>query len=205
MKLFALLTLTFIACTVIGTLTHEAGHFLVSKAFGCQSSIHYSYVPYCNEIDDIPDPARRVWTRIAISLGGPLETILTGCIGLLLLRRSTLRDPIIDAPSTTQWVFIFLSLFWLRQTAALVVLTAQFLITGHTSERGDEAQIAQQLGLPTHVLNVLGGCIGAVVLWYILFRVLPSSMRLQFMAAGLVGGSLGYYLWLGLIGPVVLP
>jgi len=204
-KRFVLLTLTFIAFTVIGTLTHEAGHFLVAKSFGFESSIHYSYVPYSPEIETFADPAQRAWTRLAIRIGGPLQTILTGCIGLVLLRRSTLRDPIIAAPSMIQWVFIFLSLFWLRQTAALVVLAAQFLITSHTSERGDEAQIAQHLGFPTHVLNVLGGCIGAMVLWYILFRILPSSMRLQFMAAGLVGGGLGYYLWLGLIGPVVLP
>lgn len=205
MKRFVLLTLTFIACTVIGTLTHEAGHYLVAKGFGLSSSVHYAYVPFSPEIEDIVDPSQRAWTRLAIRIGGPLQTILTGCLGLVLLRRSTTKRPIDDMPSIEQWVYIFLSLFWLRQMASFVVVAVQFFMLDHVSVSGDEAQIALSLGLPTQLINVLSGCIGAVVLWFILFRVLPSSIRLQFMAAGLVGGGLGYYLWLERIGPILLP
>jgi hypothetical protein len=204
-KLFALLTLTFIACTVIGTLTHEAGHYLVAKGFGLSSSIHYAYVPFSPEIDDIADPAQRAWTRLAIRIGGPLQTILTGCLGLFLLRRSTVKRPIDDMPSTEQWIYIFLSLFWLRQMASLVVVAVQFFLLDHVSVTGDEAQIALSLGLPTQMFNVITGCIGALVLWYIIFRHVPSSLRLTFMSAGLVGGGIGYYLWLERIGPFILP
>lgn len=200
-----MLTLAFIACTVIGTLTHEIGHYLVAKGFGLSSSIHYAYVPFSPEIDDIADPAQRAWTRLAIRIGGPLQTILTGCLGLVLLRRSTAKRPIDDMPSTEQWVYIFLSLFWLRQLASFAVIAVQFFLLDHVSVRGDEAQIALSLGLPSQLFNVITGCMGALVVWYIIFRHVPSSLRLTFMAAGLVGGGIGYYLWLERIGPIMLP
>ena len=100
-KLFILLTLTFIIMTVIGTLTHELGHYSVSKYLGYEASINYQssshwdndlneyfkevYEKYSNQIKnnlDFPDKEKFKRTvekyqrdNFWIILGGPLLTI----------------------------------------------------------------------------------------------------------------------------------
>ena len=41
-SLFVKLFIAFIAATIIGTITHELGHYLVAKSFGYPASINYA-------------------------------------------------------------------------------------------------------------------------------------------------------------------
>src|SRR6185503_3833515 len=42
-KLFAMLVAAFVFATIIGTLSHEFGHYIVARVLGQRASIHYAY------------------------------------------------------------------------------------------------------------------------------------------------------------------
>ncbi|MFI5221901.1 MAG: hypothetical protein ACHQK8_06220, partial [Bacteroidia bacterium] len=110
-RLFVYLSVAFVLFTVIGTLSHEGGHYLVGKYYGLKPRINYmSTIPKPNPdgyllfaiqkrfsyelMNDKPFPLKDFYCKIvdkkkSISfffiLGGPLQTMLTGTFGLLML------------------------------------------------------------------------------------------------------------------------
>jgi len=229
-KLLLFLTLTFILMTVIGTLTHELGHYSVSKYFGYEARINYQsavhwdnelneyykkvYEKYSNEIKnnyDFPDKETFLSRmdkyqndNFWIILGGPLQTILTGTIGLLLLL--TYRNKLVTSSKITLigWTLIFVSLFWLRQVANLFMALITYITTGQPSARGDEARLALHLEINIWTIQIFTGFCGLIVLLIIL-RLLPRTIILTFLISGLTGGILGYYLWLIKFGKYIMP
>lgn len=229
-KLFILLTLTFIIMTVIGTLTHELGHYSVSKYLGYEASINYQssshwdndlneyfkevYEKYSNQINnnlDFPDKEKFKRTvekyqrdNFWIILGGPLQTILTGSFGLILLLvyRHKFIKP--DKITVIGWTCIFISLFWLRQVANLFMAVLTFITKGQPSIRGDEMRLVLHLEINIWTIQIITGFIGLTVLLIIL-RLLPKTIILTFLVSGLTGGILGYYLWLIEFGKYIMP
>ena len=196
LKTFLILVIAFIAAIIVGTLSHECGHWIVAAFQGFDARISYGAKHY------IGNPEMSYAQSLWMSAGGPLQTMLTGTIGVLL----SLRIPrSIERLSTVQWTIVFLALFWLRQSANLVVGSASLLLSSKQSIRGDEIRLAYGLGLPGWSLALVTGLIGFGVLYYITFRVIPRQQRITFLAAGLIGGVLGYILWLHLLGPVIMP
>ena len=217
--------------TVIGTLSHEGGHYVVSKCFGYHPRIHYAscsfgdsevvdslapfYEKYEKQLEeDLPFPGkekyeelvqRSSWNELWILFGGPLQTMLTGTIGFILLMawRNSFKEK--KQLSFRQWSIVFLTLFWLRQTANLVVWLGVYLLTNKFSERSDEVRIAIELGWPFWLLTLITGVVGLVILYVVVFKFIPRQQRLTFILAGIVGGVAGYILWLHLLGPVLLP
>ena len=229
-KAFIFLTLTFILMTVIGTLTHELGHYSVSKYLGYEANINYKssshwdnelndyfqgvYKNYSNEIKnnlDFPEKEKYQITikkyqadNFWILLGGPLQTILTGSIGLLLLVAYRHKFITADKVSLTGWTLIFISLFWLRQVANLFVAVMTFLIKGQTSLSGDEMRLAFHLDINIWTIQIITGLLGLAVL-FIVLKLLPKTILLAFLLSGLTGGILGYYLWLVKFGQYIMP
>lgn len=229
-KLSILLILSFMLMTVVGTLTHELGHYTVSKLLGYEASINYQssshwdheldsyfkevYAKYSNEIKNKIDfPGKEQYQSTVeryrnddfwILLGGPLQTTLTGSIGfvLLLFYRSKVITP--DNVSFRGWVLIFISLFWLRQVANLFMAVLSLVIKGQPSMSGDEIRLALHLDIPIWTIQIITGLIGLTVLVVIL-RLLPRTMLFTFLVSGLTGGVLGYYLWLVKFGPYIMP
>src|SRR6478735_1190315 len=103
-KLFTFLFLAFIGMTVIGTLSHELGHYTVARCLGREATINYQssrdwntaaekyltavYAQYNDEIKHNKDfPGKKDFElaideyqsdNIKILMGGPLQTMLTG-------------------------------------------------------------------------------------------------------------------------------
>lgn len=229
-KLFLILAFTFIIMTVVGTLTHEMGHYAVAKYFGYDARIDYqstrfdrddtlSYLKktsrkYAFEIHNglnYPEKFNYEKTRSKylkelqyILIGGPFQTILTGTIGfiLLLMYRKKLFSE--DKTSVTGWVLVFISLFWLRQSANSLMWTLDYLLSGEKSMRCDEVRIARYLELNIWTIISITGILGFIVLYFVI-RMLPKNQILTFLLAGLVGGISGYYLWLIKFGKYILP
>lgn len=229
-KLFIKLTITFMVMTVIGTLTHELGHYSVAKLLGYESRINYQstyfwndnyrnflneiYKKYPNEIrNDLDFPDKDKYITIInkeksdhfwILLGGPLQTTITGSIGLLLFL--IFRKRIIDENKVqiVGWITIFMSLFWLRQPANLFIGVMKFISKGKPSQSGDEIRLANYLGLNIWSIEIITGLIGVLVL-AIIIRLLPKNVVLTFLLSGLSGGILGYYLWIIKYGTFILP
>lgn len=201
-KLFIGLFLSFIAATIIGTLSHEFGHFIVAKYFGYEARINYGATFWRS-----PDPNNPIVTGhpLAITLGGPVQTMLTGTIGLFLLFLYRNNFYQADKLSSKQWLIIFLSLFWLRQTANFCTWIGGYFLTGKFSSRGDEIHIANYYELPTWTVITTTAFIGGLTLAIITFKFIPSRQRITFLTAGLTGGIGGYVFWLVLFGKYIMP
>ncbi len=229
-KLFISLTLTFMLMTVVGTLSHEFGHYTVSKCLGYEASINYqssshwdttfneylkdTYTKYSHEIKNKLDfPGKEKYQTIIkkhqddnfwIVLGGPFQTMLTGSIGFILLLLYSHKCISINRVNLKGWSLIFLSLFWLRQVANLFMALMAYILKGKPSLKGDEMRLANHLDINIWSIQILSGIAGAGVLIFVL-RVLPKSVVLTFLFSGLVGGILGYYLWLIKFGQYIMP
>ena len=229
-KAFVFLTLTFIIMTVIGTLTHELGHYAVAKYVGREASIHYQsvshsddalndylagvYKKYAYEIKNNLDFPEKENYQIAIqkyqadkfwiALGGPLQTMLTGSIGLILLLVYQHKYITAHRVSPTGWALVFMALFWLRQVANLFVAGMLFLMKGQPTLRGDEIGLALHLDLNMWAIVMITGLLGLAVLLIVL-KLLPKTILFTFLLSGLTGGLLGYYLWLVKYGQYIMP
>ena len=140
-----------------------------------------------------------------IRIGGPLQTLITGVIGLtlLFLRRKSIK---ISGLKLLDWIAVFLSLFWLRVIFNLVISITRELIKPNGSYfGGDEKHIAELLNLPSGTFSLTLGIIGGLVCAFIIFKIIPSKLRFTFMLSGLVGGISGFILWMIVIGPKLLP
>lgn len=229
-KLFFFLTFAFIAFTVIGTLSHEFGHYIVARSFGYEARINYAHAWWSDaEYDSLTDvilenyleelkadkdfPVKERFFYISkkhkensfwITLGGPVQTILTGTLGLIGLFIFGKNYSKQNALKISQWLLIFLSLFWLRQTANFTLWLVDYLFTGDISGP-DEVNLAKKLELPYWFLMAITGVIGGIVLTIVVFKFIPLRQRFTFIISGLVGGVAGYILWLVLLGPLVMP
>lgn len=116
----AAIAIAFSLAAVVGTLTHELGHIAVAKSLGYETQLHYGSMNwnrqsiidtihalnlrYQTELENnLPFPERERYFHLSqtlsmdsllIRLGGPLETILTGCLGLffLIVRRIRIQQ-----------------------------------------------------------------------------------------------------------------
>ena len=229
-KLSIVLIIVFILMTVIGTLTHELGHYTVAKLLGYDAKINYQSTSYNNNevldfLDeysnkyryelknnlDFPEKEKYFnltnnyrWHHFLFILGGPVQTILTGTIGLLLLIVYKKKYITTEKVSIIGWVLIFLALFWLRQSANLISALAYYFLFNSSSISGDEMRLAYYLEINMWSIQIITGLIGFVVLFYVI-KILPNNIKLTFMVSGLIGGILGYYLWLIQFGKVIMP
>jgi hypothetical protein len=120
---------------LVGVLSHEFGHIAVARWLGYETELHYASmsIDYKNEVyasrcgmppASAPEnveayaECRRRAERsdgLLIRLGGPLQTMLTGTVGLIWLlwdrRKRTAADPL----GRAGWCAALLALFWGRQ------------------------------------------------------------------------------------------
>jgi hypothetical protein len=231
-RLFVWLAIGFIAFTVIGTVSHESGHYLMARCFGYEAKIHYAstdihdnqkdwlflksvWQKYSYEIrSNKPFPEKERFEKIHskhqragvwLTAGGPLQTMLTGTIGLILLILIRKRYFSVERLSLGLWLLIFITLFWLRQTANLLVVLPKSIIHGSISGHGDEFGLARHFHLPVWSILTVSALIGVVILLVVIFKFVPLKQRITFMTAGLVGGVSGYLLWLVFFGEILMP
>ncbi len=229
---FLFISLGFVCFTVIGTLSHELGHFAVAKYLGMINiELHYSSVNYDNPMIDYQ---RELYTKYEIQIredknfsekalyeelsssikykqimvraGGPIQTMLTGTIGLIVLILFVDKFKINGELKLIGWLWIFLSLFWLRQTANFLASFIFFIIKGFRwGSRSDEMALAHNLHLPIYSISVITGLIGILILLWIIFFYLPRNIARTFILGGLVGGVTGYLIWFIWFGKYILP
>lgn len=227
----AVIAIAFSLAAVVGTLTHELGHIAVAKSLGYETQLHYGSMSwnrqsiidtihtlnlrYQTELENnLPFPERERYFHLSqtlsmdsllIRLGGPLETILTGCLGLffLIARRTRIQK---NGLTWFDWLAIVLALFWSRELFNVTVSVGSGLLRIRQSFfGGDEAFISQLLGLPIWFLPTLLGLIGMAVCAYVVFRIVPQQQRFPLMLAGVAGSVSGFVFWFYLLGPELLP
>jgi hypothetical protein len=229
-KLFFILTIAFMLFTVIGTLSHEYGHILVAKSLGYKTTLHYGSMnsnldkayekinaDYKKEKElitsNIDSEEKKAYINslkqlssksLLIRIGGPAQTVLTGCLGLFILyiRRQKRFN---NGFQFVDWLAVFLSLFWLREVFNFSSGMASGLFFNGKYFGGDEAIISQMLDLPSGLISIILAIIGLLVSMYVVFKVIHNKTRLLFIFSGLVGGLSGFYIWFQILGPKLLP
>jgi uncharacterized protein with PQ loop repeat len=230
-KLFVFLSISFFLFTIIGTLTHELGHYAAAKYLGYDAEISYAstswehkelspfvdtiYSNNENEINgntDFPEKEKFETAILKlrqdsfwITLGGPLQTMLTGTIGLFFLLFQKRKISNSKKVNFTQWLYIFLTLFWLRQLANFFVWICAYLINKKPSFYGDEIRLAIDLQLPIATLALTTACIALIILFIIIFKILPNNIKFTFVFSGIFGGVFGFVFWMYMVGPLILP
>lgn len=231
LKQFLYFSGAFILFTIIGTVSHELGHIAVAKYRGYQTTLHHASMNYdtralveqVNQIyfeneeaiknggdfegKEAYEQKIRDFERdqLLITFGGPIQTMLTGLIGLAMLfyRRRQIQ---VNGLLLLDWLAVFLSLFWLREVFNLVMSVGDALISGNDFYfGGDERNISEMLDLPLGTIPILFAAIGSIVAIVVVFRIIPLKSRLTFISGGLVGGIIGFVLWIYMLGPAVLP
>ncbi|WP_290833925.1 hypothetical protein [Flavobacterium sp.] len=227
-----ILSITFIVFTVVGTISHEYGHIIVAKYLGYETELHYGSMNYedtSSELKladslvkknekailnkkDFPDKEKldKLWNTISfkhlmITIGGPVQTILTGTIGfiLLLFRRKKILE---NGMKILDWLYVFLSLFWLREVFNLTMSVASALLNGKKNYfGGDERKIAIMLEIPQGSIAIPLALIGLLIALFVIFRIIPKEQRLTFISSGFLGGIAGFILWMRILGPIVMP
>lgn len=230
MKLFLSLVSTFILFTFIGTLTHELGHFAAAKYLGLQPTLHYQSVTlelskndieldkilglYQKEIDAKENfPAKKRYDEImetetkndfTTKAAGPIQTILTGTIGFILLLMFRKKYFAALVLNWRQWLLVFFTLFWLREVFNLIIAIAKIIFTKEKEFYGDEYILSDYLSLPHFGLPIITAVIGFLICSIVVFKFVPFAQRKIFIAAGFVGGVIGYFLWMYVFGPLLL-
>lgn len=232
MRLFIFVFISFIFFTVVGTLSHEAGHWIVGKLLRAEKAkIGYAYTI----VEGLPDETllteiynrnkqaiinkqsfaeKDRWEQLnkrlnfqyfLITCGGVAQTIFTGTLGFLVLWWRGKRFYTQEGVSWTGWFWLFLALFWLRQSANFVMGLVFSFLNSQREHYDDETQIMQYLGLPPYSFDLVTALFGFFVLAWITFYYLPAKQRFVFLVAGFFGGIAGFILWLEWLGKYILP
>jgi hypothetical protein len=219
-------TLIFIMMVPVGTLTHESAHWITARYFGNHTELHYASVSYHGETqkkflevieaysidgDSWSQEQKQSYKSAvrnyilegkAITLSGPLQTLLTGLIGclILLIRRKSQLNGIF---TSVDWLAVFLTLFLSRFAAnATHHFIAGFL--GFKSS-GDEDKLASLHQVNPNVLYAVLWISSVSILSYLTFKIIPKDKLKPFLIGGALGCSIGWVLWMYLLGPFLLP
>ncbi len=216
-KLLLQLIIAFMFFTAIGTIIHEFGHITTAKILGYQTKLHYGSMTY--NYDKVEkktlnrnapkgkelDEKVKEFDDLLITIGGPLSNISVGLLGLVIIyyRRKKMST---YEMKTIDWLAVFLSLFWTREIVSLLVpIFREFMSPDGSWFSGDEFFISQNLGLWSGTISIILGILGILVFCYLVFEIIEKQKRLTFLISGLIGSSLGFMLWMNLIGPKILP
>ena len=197
-KLFISLSLAFILFTVIGTLSHELGHYFVARILGYEASINYASTHYDH------DRSTSIGDSLLITMGGPLQTMIFGSIGVILVIWNKKKYMSKNEPGWKLWLGVLLSLFWLRELFNFLLGLLTLLFARSQFTAGDEIKIAMAFSLPILSVSMASAILATGVLCLMLY-VLPKKVRFTFLAALCFGGIMGYLIWLKWLGPVLLP
>ena len=80
-----------------------------------------------------------------------------------------------------------------------------FIFSGVKDFFGDEFGISRDLGINQWILPIVMMLIGIVISMFVVFKIIPKKIRLIFIASGLVGGMLGFFIWFYFLGQLIFP
>ncbi|WP_179018911.1 hypothetical protein [Winogradskyella forsetii] len=137
-----------------------------------------------------------------ITIGGPVQTILTSFLGLLILY--VRRKIWMHGFKTVDWLFVFMSLFAIREVFNFINALYSSIMYSESNFHGDEFRISRYLEYNEWVVPTLTMILGLLISCYVIFKVIPLKYRFTFIISGIIGGITGYAIWFGFLGELLL-
>ena len=194
-SMFVLFLFVFLAS--FGTILHEFGHYLPAKILGFEPKLHYGSTSF-NSLIGFTN-----FKMIIVYFSGPLMNMLIGSIGFYILFKSD-RCKSVDILSL---VFASITFFWSRQVVVFILdlIMPIFNKKGLINKYSDEENLSNLLNLHKEFFSILFGILGVFFCFYTVFFLIKKRLRLPFIFFGILGSSLGIYLWYFIVGPFLLP
>lgn len=203
----------FFIAAIAGTLLHECGHIVAAWFCGCrQFHLGYCYMhAYDCNVDYYPPLTTlgEEYNRVLINkrlwevAGGPLQTNLTGLLGIVLLYRIS-RRRVIDAFKNLDLFYIVLCFFLSRNIFNSLTGFLSVKVTTRQYTRADETKLFYHFGINHTVGYILMLLIASALLAYVVF-VLVKKHRWQLILYGGAGSVVGGVVWLRWLGSLLLP
>lgn len=199
--------LYFFIAAIAGTLLHECGHALAAMYFGFHPQVHYAYCDFSTpeEWQMVLDGKKAydmyphsIW----ITLGGPIQTILTGTVGLLGVWVQS-RRTVVDSWNSKHLFWIALTYFYSRGVFNSVFLIMR-IYNGNLKSRSDETKLFRYWEIDLLTGNWVMLIVSCAILAYATF-VLVKKHRLQLIIFGALGSAAGGWFWLYFAGKWILP
>ena len=190
--------LIFLPAVAVGTIAHELGHWVVARLGGCAPVLHFAWVtPSC------PPGLQPALRHLGVA-GGPVSSMLTGTLGMVLLHRWRVHSSTLDVAGM---VYTVLALFWARPLFNLLVQLLSVglgLATMDDLRHSDEARLSLYLGLPALSLGLVSAALAlGVCVWTA--RCVPVRTRSSWFIGAAIGALSGFVIWMTALGPLVLP
>lgn len=201
--------LFFLIAAIIGTIAHEFGHVIAGTLVGFKTSVHYAYTHChnCFELSNATKTFRQLQDyehrRILFTFGGPIQTILTGVAGIVLLLFIR-RKEAVDAYDVKHLFALTLSFFISRNVFNEVLFWAKYFTAKELPYRCDECKLLNYYNVNPIVGHLTILFVASAILYWITF-VLLKKHRIQFILWGGLGSLTGGLLWLYVIGEHVMP
>jgi len=141
--------------------------------------------------------------RMLFTLGGPLQTMLTGTIGVAGLLYIRMRTAV-DAYKPKHLLWLTLAFFWSRAVFNEVLLWGNYLINNQWARSGDETKLFTYFNMPQIYGHLILFCVSSAILLWVTFGILQQH-RKQFIIWGAVGSLCGGLLWVYIVGKYVMP
>jgi len=203
-KIMLRIFLIFVPQAFILVMIHELGHYTWAYNFGYEPILHYASVSLENFPENAGNTPEIMKDLIGVTLAGPILNMVVGTIGIiwlwLLRRHGELTYPV----KPQVWAAIVLTVLWGRE---LLVGAGGLLIlmVGVEVETIDDwHEIAKYWELSPWIIFFITGAIGSIICLLILWWF-PRSHWKHLAVGGPAGCIFGIVVWLGGIGPLVLP
>ncbi len=231
-RLFFLLYIGITVTTVAGILLHECGHWTLHEYFGNKSRIGYDHTliyepnkithrlraieaeyPYATD-NNLDFPLRKEYEVLAKEArregmigvaGGPLVTMFIVTTALIFLFRYRKKNGTKSTLPVSQWFFVCLSLFCVRNLYGLLIAGISFHISRYKNIHGDEFELSDGFGWNAWSLPVAMAVISVLIICLVIFRIVPKQQRAAFFFAGLLAELSVLYFWIILLGPKLMP
>lgn len=178
----------------VSVLLHELGHFLSARALGFEPVAIY----YAGSLTGFPPDGTPDWLQIVPSAAGQIVSFT-----LVLVAVASVR---LAKPTATALAVV------VAEAARSLVVLGHFVVTGPRDRdmfvAFDElGRIAEAFGDPPFAgfaISVLGVLVPLLAVYY-LVQQLPTRRKRQALSATTIGIAVGYALYLGIVGPLLLP
>lgn len=190
---YLIVYLIFLPFVFLLVMSKNIGHIIVALFYNIKPYIHYSSVGF--------DCLKDFEVNLAIAIGGVFFVLLIAIVAFVIFinRRKGKNNDL----SFLDFCLLSIISFWLRPLLLMgayllnkLFPNIKFIIT--------EVTLSSMLNLPEYIVLLILGSISIIFFYKVLHFINKKDLKLLILSGGL-GAISGYFLWIKIVGPIILP